>query len=49
MDGEEQKLTCTICFESIEDNNKTSLDCCEHKYCHACIFKWVNEIENTCP
>ena len=44
VEGEE--LDCPICFETLTGECcKTK---CNHKFCHSCIKKWVNE-HSTCP
>ena len=45
----EKNFTCIICFEALGLDKETSLNCCDHKYCFACISKWVSDEENSCP
>ena len=44
---------CGICFvESVEElrteGQLAALDCCVHKFCCSCIFRWV-ETASVCP
>ena len=41
--------TCVICMDDVDVLTATKLDACSHQYCHPCIKKWVDEVENTCP
>jgi uncharacterized protein YoaH (UPF0181 family) len=46
---------CTICFTSSlrdaarENGFIGSLDCCEHLFCHGCIWQKLSESTSTCP
>jgi len=42
--------TCSICLEQLNHMKRevAVLSPCEHKYCHACICKWLRR-EATCP
>lgn len=44
------KITdCSICYETLQDDNKHILDC-DHIFCFTCIFKWIEANYNpTCP
>ena len=49
MPAKKQQETCCICLEEIPINIEAKLDSCAHIYCHPCIEKWVQEMENSCP
>jgi len=42
--------TCSICMEQLNHMKRevALLSPCEHKFCHACICKWMRR-ETTCP
>ena len=42
-------MICAICMESCLEDNRVTLDNCEHQFCHLCIEKWVKESINRCP
>ena len=49
MTPKKQLETCCICLEDIQANFGANLDSCKHTYCHPCIKKWVEDMENSCP
>lgn len=42
--------TCSICLEQLDHSKRevAILSPCEHKFCHACICKWLKR-QVTCP
>ena len=39
---------CSICYDSLEDNNTTEIEC-GHKYHINCIIKWFRTGNQKCP
>lgn len=35
-----QQIECPICFEQLNRNNSTKLEC-GHRYCEKCLEKWT--------
>ena len=45
---EEPLLTCSICLNELENNNKCITNC-EHSYCNGCLHNWFNQGHISCP
>ena len=45
---EEPLLTCSICLNELENNNKCITNC-EHSYCNVCLHNWFNQGHISCP
>ncbi len=41
MKEKQKAQTCSICLKEISLNMETRLDCCDYRYCKACIIKWL--------
>ncbi|KNC80273.1 hypothetical protein SARC_07367 [Sphaeroforma arctica JP610] len=41
--------SCSICFDSISDDNSCFVDACCHNFCLSCILRWTKHIKQTCP
>ena len=39
---------CPICYDSLEDNNTTKIEC-GHKFHINCIIKWFRTGSEKCP
>lgn len=44
---EEEELCCGICLQPIAARG--ILSCCDHRFCAACILRWVAVATNRCP
>jgi len=41
-----EDFECGICFDKLSTRGK--IDCCDHKFCHSCIKKWLTRA-SSCP
>jgi len=41
--------SCCICYENMDDRNKTIVNCCMNAFCFKCISTWVYGQRHVCP